>query len=355
MMKIPGYDELYMRFALSLARKGWGKTNINPLVGAVIVKNNRIVGTGFHRRLGEAHAEIIALLDAGHQARNATLFITLEPCCCSGRTPPCVPAILRAGIKHVVVAMKDPNPLVNGRSIELLQKNNIAVTLNVLSEEAAYVNRAYCKYISQKIPYVIMKIALSKNGKLSGYTGKYITSETSRRFVHSLRSQVSAVLVGVNTVVADDPYLSDRSVGRNNPVRIVIDPHLRIPSEARCLTTGTRRIIITNKDSHKDKIHMLSQRGVEFIFLKGEHFSISMILRALAEHAIGSILVEGGGKVFKQFFQERKYDEIYLFQAPLATEQGLSLDRALLAAIVKEDTQPEKSEEDLVYHVYRHH
>lgn len=355
MMKtVAGYDELYMRTALSLARKGWGKTSINPLVGAVIVRQDRIVGKGFHRRLGEAHAEIIALRDAGQRARNATLYVTLEPCCCTGRTPPCVPALIAAGIKRIIIAMRDPNPQVNGKSIELLRKNNIAVTLDVLAEEAARLNRGYIKYITRKIPYIIMKIAVSRNGMLSGYGKRYVTSDTSRRFVHSLRSQVSAVLVGITTVVADDPRLTDRFIGRNNPARVIIDPQLRIPVSARCLTNDARRVIITKQDSDKEKMHALSQRGVEFIVLTDTRFSTEDMLEALADNALGSILVEGGAKVFEQFFHEDNCDEIYLFRAPIEVEQGLPLAHDLLNAIIKGDETPQECEEDLVYHVYRH-
>ncbi|HEC77608.1 MAG TPA: bifunctional diaminohydroxyphosphoribosylaminopyrimidine deaminase/5-amino-6-(5-phosphoribosylamino)uracil reductase RibD [candidate division WOR-3 bacterium] len=348
------YDIMFMQRAVSLAKKGGGRTSINPLVGAVITKNNRIVGTGFHRRRGEAHAEVVALTDAGARAKNATLYVNLEPCCSTGHTPPCVHAICRAGIKRVVIGMIDPNPAVNGKGMEFLKKNNIKVTTNVLSAAAEEINRIYKKFITTKTPYVILKIAVSEDGKLSGYKGKYITSEPSRRWVHSLRSRVGAVLVGINTVLADDPLLTDRLVGRNNPARVVIDPHLRIPLNANFLKPGVKRFIITDSGNEPDKIKRLTEAGVNFIYLEGKEYSLKTILKRLTEAGINSILVEGGGKIFAQFFNEALYDEIFLFMAPHRIEKGLSISENLLQYVLSNYRKKEKSGEDLLYHVYRH-
>lgn len=341
-----------MQYALSLAEKGWGNTEINPLVGAVVVKNNRIIGQGFHRKLGEAHAEVCALTEAGDRAQGAHLYVNLEPCCCAGRTPPCVEAIQKAKIKRVVIGMIDPNPAVNGSGIQFLKKQNIEVTLNVLAEQAQQLNRWYEKYITKKIPYVIVKIATSKDKKISGFLGKYITSEPSRRFVHSLRGQVSAVLVGINTVLADNPYLTDRLVGRRNPTRIVVDPHLKISLESHFLKPDSRRIIITHRNSDSKKIRNLEAGGAEFIFLEGRYYLLSVLMRKLGALNIASLLVEGGGSIFSQFLSENLYDELYIFIAPQVVDKGekLDIDETLL-----KDVTPEKIGEDLLYHVYRHH
>jgi len=345
------YDEMFMQYALSLAKEGWGKTGVNPLVGAVVVKDNKIVGQGFHRKIGEAHAEVCALINAGNKAADATLYVNLEPCCCVGRTPPCVEAICKAMLKRVVVGMIDPNPAVNGKGIEFLKQHNIDITINVLAEQVHQLNKWYEKYITKKIPYIIVKIAASGDRKISGFQEKYITSESARRFVHSLRSQVSGVLVGINTVLEDNPYLTDRLVGRNNPTRIVIDPHLRIPLESNFLKPGSRRIIITQRNSDSKKIEQLNALGVEFLFLEGTYYLLSVLMRRLGTLNIASVLVEGGGKIFTQFLSEKLYDELYLFIAPKIIGNGneIDVDKNLLNTI-----KPEKIGEDLLYHVYRH-
>ncbi len=345
------YDEMFMQYTLSLAKKGWGKTGINPLVGAIVVKNFQIIGQGFHRKIGEAHAEVNALIDAGYCAKDATLYVNLEPCCCTGRTPPCVKAICDAQIKKVVIGMIDPNPVVNGKGIEYLKKNKIEISLNILEREARLINLWYEKYITKKIPYIMLKIAVSEDMKISGFKEKYITSEPSRRFVHSLRSQVSAILVGINTVLTDNPYLTDRLVNRNNPARVVIDPHLKMPLTANFLIPDSRRIIITNQASDPEKIKTLTESGVEFIFLEGYHYPLSTVLENLGATNIGSILVEGGGQIFTQFLEKQLYDELYCFMAPkkIAKGQKINFDENLL-----KDLKPLKSGKDLLYHVYRH-
>jgi len=344
-----------MQRAISLARKGWGRTGINPLVGAVVVKDNRIIGQGFHRKMGEAHAEICALIDAGTRAHNATLYVNLEPCCCAGRTPPCVETIIDAKIRRVVIGMIDPNPAVNGMGIEILKNNNIGVALHILEQEAKRLNAWYEKYITTRVPYIIVKVATSKDGKISRFKNKYITSESSRRFVHSLRSQVSAVLVGINTVTTDNPYLTDRLVGRNNPARVVIDPHLKIPLECNFLKPDSRKIIVTSRENDPSKIEQLIAYGAEIILFEGELFKPQEIIQRLGLLNIASILVEGGGDIFAQFYNEKLYDELYLFVAPHEIGQGLALADNILNEVCSKAVTPLKIEEDLVYHVYRNH
>ncbi len=346
-------DKLYMQRAISLAKQGWGKTGINPLVGALVVDNNRIISTGYHRKLGEVHAEICALIDAGERAKSATLYVNLEPCCCTGRTPPCTEAISKAQVKRVVIGMIDPNPMVNGKSIEYLKENNIEVSLNVLQEQAEQLNSWYKKYITTRIPYVILKIALSMDAKISGFMEKYITSETSRRYVHSLRSQVSAVLVGINTVLIDNPYLTDRLICRNDPARIVIDPHLKIPLTANFLQTKGRMIIITNRNNAPSKLEKLKALGVEFLFLEGSRYQMTTVLEKLGKLDIGSLLVEGGATIFLQFLNEKLYDELFLFVAPKIVGKGLGFSDDTINKIMFRDSQPQEIGEDLLYHVYR--
>lgn len=348
------YDTLYLQLCLSIATRGWGTTLTNPLVGAVVVNSGRIVGRGFHRKLGEAHAEMIALIDAGTRARGATLYVSLEPCCCTGRTPPCVPAIIRAGIKRVVIGAIDPNPQVNGQGIEQLRAHGLDVQVGVLSQQAHDLNRAYRTWILHKKPRTILKIAVSANGKVSGFPSRYITSTPSLRYVHAVRSRVSAVLIGITTVQKDNPLLTDRLVGRHDPARIILDPDLNIRHDARVLLPGVRRIIVThNHDA--EKIHTLGSLGVELYFYEGKAVPASRVLHALGTMDIGSVLVEGGATVFTQFFDENAYDEIMLFMAPHHVPQGLSLTDRILRSIVSRDQRPEKIGEDRLYHVYRDH
>jgi len=347
------YDEMFMRQALSLATKGWGKTGINPLVGAIITKNNRVVGRGFHRKLGEAHAEVCALLEAGQRAENATLYVNLEPCCTTGLTPPCVHAIARARVRRVVMSTTDPNPDVGGKGIECLKQHGIDITTGVLVEAAEKLNKWYTKYITTKTPYIILKIAASSNQRISGFKDKYITSEQSRRFVHSLRSRVSAVLVGIHTVLTDNCHLTDRLIGRHSPARIVIDPHLRIPLDSHFMKPSSRRIVITSSTNDVGKIEKLIARGVEIIILVGDHYAIDDIIDKLRMLRINSIMVEGGARVFSDFHENRQYDEIYLFVAPREASDGVILDDRIWKEAMAQEHRVITIGDDRLYHVYR--
>ncbi|MFA5374048.1 MAG: bifunctional diaminohydroxyphosphoribosylaminopyrimidine deaminase/5-amino-6-(5-phosphoribosylamino)uracil reductase RibD, partial [Candidatus Omnitrophota bacterium] len=223
----------YMKMALGLALKAKGRTSPNPLVGALVVKNNKVVGGGYHEKAGLSHAELVALNEAGPAARGATLYVTLEPCAHYGRTPPCVDEIIRSGIKHAVVAMVDPNPLVNGKGIAILKQNNIKVELGILGEEAERINEVYIKSITKKLPFVTVKVAESLDGKIATRNGdsKWITCDKSRSYAHKIRQDYDAIMVGVNTVLRDDPKL-DTWFSKRRPVKVVVDSQLSTPPDA---------------------------------------------------------------------------------------------------------------------------
>ena len=344
------YDELFMQSAIILATKGWGRTGINPLVGAVVVKNREVVGQGFHRKIGEAHAEIVAMTEAGTRAANAELYVNLEPCCVQGITPPCVDAIIANRIKRVIVGAIDPNPAVNGQGIKILRNHGVAVDVGILNAQSCELNRWYRKYIVARVPYVILKIAASKNMQISGFSSRYITSESSLRYVHAIRSRVGAILVGINTVLKDDPFLTDRMIGRHNPARVVVDPNLEIPVGANFLKPNARRIIITKPKNARAKAATLEKMGAEFVYMNEEPYATRDLLLNIGMLKIGSVLVEGGGQTFQAFLNENTYDELYLFVAPATAEQGIQIK---LDQIIKKDVQPARIGEDLLYHVYR--
>ncbi len=347
-------DDFFMQYALMLAKKGWGETGVNPLVGAVVTRGDKIVGTGYHRRIGEMHGEIVALVEAGLNARDATLYVNLEPCCCTGRTPPCIDAIMAAGIKRVVVCTNDPNPLVNGKGIRALIEHRIEVTTGILEEPAQDLNRWYFRMVVRREPYVIIKLAFSNDWCLSGFEGRYVTSEQSQRLVHSLRSRVGAIMVGINTVLNDDPQLTDRLIGRRNPARVVLDPKLRIPLEAAFLRNSARRIVITGKNSSKEKSELLTRNGTEIIMLDGEFFPPERMLQLLFEQNLGSILIEGGSILASQFLGKSLFDELLLFRTNQNARNGISMKDEIEQIMNKYNPVPTKIGEDTLYHVYRH-
>lgn len=341
---------MYMQYACSLAARGAGHTGTNPLVGAVVVRQGRIVGQGYHRKIGEAHAETVALHQAGRRSRGADLFVNLEPCCTHGRTRPCIDTVLASGVRRVCIAEHDPNPAVNGRSIEMLRQNNIEVASVALPEPVRQLNRPYRKYITTMMPYVRLKIAFTRNMKISGYPGKYITSAATQRYVHALRGRTGAVLVGINTVLSDDPWLTDRLVAHRRPARLIIDPQLRIPETANVLTCGARRIIFCGPGAAPDKAARLRAGGVEVVSLATDRFATADLLRVIGTLKIGAVMVEGGAATFTRFIEEQTYDEMHAFIAPVTVDAGLEVPSArdLIRGV-----DPEQIGEDLLYHVYR--
>lgn len=310
-----------MERALKLAVKGKGFVSPNPLVGAVLVNNGQIVGEGFHKKAGGPHAEVHCLESAGELARNGTLYVNLEPCSHHGRTPPCTDAILRSGIAKVIIAMVDPNPLVSGRGIKQLQANGVEVVTGVLEDEAKILNEVFIKYITSKKPFVAVKVAGSLDGKLATKKGdsKWITGSVAREYVHQLRNEYDAILVGINTVLVDNPSLNCRlECEKKDPIRIVLDSNLKIPLNSKIInSSSSAHLIIFTLSDNQEKISILEEKGVEVIRQKGEaKISIDFVMSKIAEKEISSVLVEGGSETIWSFFQEGFVDKYYMFIAP---------------------------------------
>lgn len=315
-------DERYVRLALRLARKGAGRTSPNPLVGAVLVRGKKIIASGYHRRAGEDHAEIVALKRAKEKARGATLYINLEPCSHHGRTPPCTTSLVSAGIKKVVVGMMDPNPLVSGKGIRRLRRAGIKVDVGLLKSECERLNEAFGKYITRRTPFVILKLAASLDGKIATSTGdsRWITGPASRHFVHQLRNQVDAVVVGIGTVLADNPRLTCRLRGGRDPLRIVMDSHLRIPLKARLLRQREpeKTIIATGSRASRQKIKAIQSRGAQvwsFPLRRGA-IPFAAILKKLGKTGLLSVMIEGGATTAGRALGEKVVDKVFFFYAP---------------------------------------
>ncbi len=321
-------DQKWMRLALRLAKRGSGKTSPNPMVGAVIVKDGRLIGRGYHRKFGGPHAEVFALREAGRNAHRATMYVTLEPCSHYGKTPPCADRIIEAGLRRVVVATPDPNPLVNGEGIRKLRKAGIEVTVGVESEKAEKLNEAFFKFMRSGLPFVTLKIAQTLDGKIAtpGGDSRWISGEASRRLVHRWRSQMDAVLVGIGTVLKDDPELTVRLVKGRNPKRIVLDPNLDIPLQSKLVRDAKSQTILVAAKKNTRKIDILREMGVFVLSTElatqGE-FDLNGVLKSLTDFQIISILVEGGSGVFSSFLRQRAFDRLAIFQAPKILGAGL--------------------------------
>ncbi len=309
-------DEKYMRLALALAAKGLGRTSPNPCVGAVIVKNKRIIGKGWHKKRGQAHAEVNALNSATQDASGATLYVNLEPCSHLNKlTPPCTQAIIRAGIKRVVIAQNDPNPQVNG--VEELKKHGIGVKTGVLEKEAIELNKAFTKAITKSLPYVLIKTAMSADGKIACNTGESrgLSSPEALEFVHKLRNEYDCILVGIGTVLQDDPRLTCRMPGGRNPLRVILDSRLSIPLNARVLADQNVVIACTSAAS-KVKKKALQKKGIAVEEFGKKQVNLRQLLKWLAARGKNSVLVEGGSEVNASFLEEKLVDEIMLVIAP---------------------------------------
>lgn len=311
-----------MGIALKLAEKGIGKVNPNPLVGAVIVKNNRIIGQCYHMKYGENHAEVNAIESLKEDPSGATLYVTLEPCSHYGKTPPCTDRIIESKISKVVIGMLDPNPLVSGNGVKKLKEAGIKVVLGVLEEKCREINEVFIKYITKKRPFVVLKSAMSLDGKIATYTGesKYITGEKSREEVHKLRNKLSSIMVGVNTVIKDNPQLTCRLEGGHSPVRIVVDSTLRIPRKSKVISDKYKQntIIATTVLAEKEKINYLQSLGVNVLIAKVKNNKVDLndLMVKLSEIAIDSILLEGGAALNYSALEEGIVDKIKIFIAP---------------------------------------
>jgi diaminohydroxyphosphoribosylaminopyrimidine deaminase/5-amino-6-(5-phosphoribosylamino)uracil reductase len=324
-------DRQFMRLALREARKGLGRTSPNPCVGAVVVRNDRIVGKGYHRRAGTPHAEVHALAAAGAASQGATLYVTLEPCSHTGRTPPCCEAVAAAGISRVVIGMEDPNPLVQGRGMRYLQDRGIAVVSGVLEDRCREINRPFIKHISTGLPWVVMKAGMSLDARItySGRTTGWMTGKATSIAVHRLRDRYDAILVGRGTVMTDDPALTTRLPGGRgrDPVRIVLDSRLQTPEEARILNqvSPARTLIFCSKDVDRDCVSKLSRRGAEILRVEpGEAGGLDLrqVLLELGRQGISSVMVEGGSLLHGSMLRQRLYDYAHLFYAPVFAGDG---------------------------------
>ena len=311
----------FMQMALDLALKARGQTSPNPLVGAVIVKGNRIISKGYHRRCGSDHAEVVALTKAGRRARGAKLYVTLEPCSHYGRTPPCVHKIIDSGIKEVVVGMKDPNPVNNGTSIRILKCAGVKVKVGFLENELRKANEAFVKYITQKMPFVVVKSAQTLDGKIAAANGqsKWITSSGTRRFARYLRNDFDAMMVGVNTVLKDDPRLNPAPPSKKIK-KIILDGTLRVKYGMNLFkdTAPANILIATTRRANKNKLNFLSNKGINVMIcpdIKGK-INLPWLLKRLAAFEITSVLIEGGAEVVGSAIKEKVADKALIFIAP---------------------------------------
>lgn len=356
-------DEQYMKRALELAKRGIGYTSPNPMVGAVIVKDGEIIGEGWHERYGDLHAERNALKNCKGSPQGADMYVTLEPCCHYGKQPPCVEAVIEAGIKRVFVGSKDPNPLVAGKGVKILREHGIEVVEDVLKDECDRLNEVFFYYIQTKHPYVVMKYAMTMDGKIATYSGlsKWITGEKAREHVQNLRHRYKAIMVGIGTVLADDPLLTCRIEGGVNPIRIICDSRLRIPLDSQIVKTAIEvpTIVATSdkyqslkcvnskvdeefekesedvaskadfdevKNTYKDmqdykfmqKISQLENAGIEILYIseKDGHIDLNDLMAKLGEKNIDSTLLEGGGTLNWSALESSIVNKVLAYVAP---------------------------------------
>lgn len=318
-----------MAQALRLAAKGYGKTSPNPMVGAVVVSKDSIVGQAYHHAAGQPHAEVLALRQAGSLARGATLYVTLEPCShLKKRTPPCVPAVIQSGVHRVVVAMRDPNPAVSGKGLAQLRRAGLSVTVGVAREEAEVLNQAYSHWIITKRPYVMLKAGMTLDGQIATARGesKWITGLQSRQEVHLLRSSMDAVITGIGTVLKDNPSLTARrlpgltALASTQPTRIVVDSGLRIARAAKILTqqSSAKTIIATTKSAPSARRRALERQGIEVLVLPGpgKRVSLKQLLTVLGQRGMMSVMVEGGGELNAAFLKSKLVNHVRLYVAP---------------------------------------
>lgn len=355
------YDEKYMKLAMQLAGNAIGRTSPNPLVGAVIVKDNRVVGCGWHRKAGTPHAEVHALNQAGELAQGADVYVTLEPCAHYGKTPPCSKALVEAKVKNVYGGLLDVNPKVAGKGFKILEDAGIHVEYGFLQDELRKQNEVFFKWIEHKKPFIVLKAAMTLDGKIATATGqsKWITNETSRAYGYKLRDIYDGIMVGINTVIEDNPMLTARVDGGKNPIRIVVDSSLKIDINANVVQDKSAKTIVATTDkADKDKILKLQAQDVDVIVVdkdENDKVDIEKLLDILGQQNICSILVEGGATLSGSFVAKKLVDKVYFFIAPkivggkeaktpVAGTGILNLQEALAL----KDIQIEKLEEDIL-------
>lgn len=322
-------DESYIKLTLEIAKKGIGYVSPNPLVGAVLVKEGKIIGAGYHQKYGEAHAEINAINSASESVEGATLFVNLEPCSHFGKTPPCVDALLESKIKKVVIGTLDMNPIVCGNGIQKLKDNGVEVKVGILENECVELNKFFFKNVTKKTPYVTLKSAITIDGKIAddSFQSKWITSTASRKQVHKFRNEYDAVLIGANTVNKDDPQLTVRLVEGRNPKRIVFDPNLKSCIDRKIFHSEKNVLLVTSlekKNSPKAKAFL--ELGVKLLFARTDdkkQFRLKTVMKQIGKENITSVLVEGGAKIYNSFVKENLFDEMQIFMAPKLLGSGI--------------------------------
>lgn len=326
-------DETYIKLCNELAKRAVGFVSPNPLVGCVIVKNNKIIGAGFHQKYGDNHAEINAINSAKEPLNNSTLYVNLEPCVHYGKTPPCVEQIIKSGIKKVVIGTVDINPLVQGKGIKVLKQSGIEVKVGVMEKECYELNKFFFKFIKENNPYITLKIAQTLDGFIADEfnNSKWISSIASRKIVHSMRAQYDAVLIGVNTANIDNPLLNVRLIEGRNPIRIILDSNLMIGKSLKLITNNfdKKTLVFCSEEvinRKKNKVKFLTSKGVEIIGVRKskDKLDLKQIMKILSKRNITSVLVEGGAGIFSAFIQKKMWDEMNIFVAPKILGNGLS-------------------------------
>lgn len=324
-------DESYIKLTLEIAKRGAGSVSPNPMVGCVIIKNDKIIGAGYHEKYGENHAEVNAIESAKESVEGAVLYVNLEPCCHEGKTPPCVDRIIKEKIKKVVVGTLDMNPIVSGKGIKKLKAAGIEVKAGVLEQECIDLNKFFFKYISRQMPYVTLKAAQTLDGRIADVSGqsRWISSLPSRKKVHMLRAKYDAVMVGTNTILKDDPKLNVRLVEGRNPKRVIIDAKLAVSLDHNIYFDNNVILITSNAAAGKKKkmFKKIMDKGIDVILtdsLDSGRMDLKTILKQLAEKNISSLLVEGGSRLYTSFIEENLFDDIALFISPKFLGAGLS-------------------------------
>ena len=314
----------YMELAIKLAEKGKGTTSPNPMVGCIIVKRGRIVGKGFHKKAGTEHAEVLAIQDAGKKAMNSTMYVTLEPCSHWGRTPPCTEKIVESGVREVIIGMKDPNPLVHGYME--LKARGLKTKIGILEEEAEKLNEPYAKWMKFKKPFVVIKVAMSADGRIATKTGdsKYITSKEARTLVHQVRTEVDAVMVGVNTVLRDNPELTPRLYKGKDPLKIVVDSNLKIPRNCNLMKDPSRLVVATTTKASKSDVQKLQDKGIRVIITKPDKGMVDLkeLMKELGKSEIINVMIEGGSELNSSAINAGLVDKIMIFTAPKLIGNG---------------------------------